>query len=229
MAEAAKGTRSVAVDPRKNTPLCPFAVAGTCKMGDRCRYIHGIVCPSCHRAVLHPADSAAEHQAHIFECEKTVGANEDAKAKLEASKSLECGICFTEVMSRKDPRFGLLRCEHAFCIECIRGWRSTHAQDERLSCPSCRVPTPFITPSTIWLTGPEKEAAIEKYKQALGRIECKWWNYGRGTCPFGTSCFYAHTDRAGNVVKMELRSAQTSEGTGVVLNAPKLSDFLFPE
>lgn len=89
--------------------------------------------------------------------------------------------------------------------------------------------TPFITPSAIWLSDAEKMDAIEKYKQALGRIPCKWWNYGQGTCPFGTSCLYLHTDRAGNVVKPELRSAQTSDGTGVVLSAVKLSDFLFPQ
>ena len=114
-------------------------------------------------------------------------------------------------------------------VQCIRNWRNAHAQDESKSCPQCRVFTPFITPSAIWLNDTEKEEAIEKYKQALGKIPCKWWNYGQGTCPFGTSCFYAHLDRHGNAVQTELRAAQTSEGAGVVLSTPKLSDFLFPE
>lgn len=71
--------------------------------------------------------------------------------------------------------------------------------------------------------------AVERYKEALGKIPCKWWNYGQGTCPFGTSCFYRHQTRDGKEVKMELRAAKTAEGTGVVLSAVKLSDFLFPQ
>lgn len=118
MQEAAKITKSVAPDPRRNTPLCPFAVTGSCKIGaERCRYVHGLVCPSCNRAVLHPADSAAEHQAHVFECQKAMAASEDSKAQMDQGKDMECGICFEKVMSKKDPRFGLLLCPHAFCIE----------------------------------------------------------------------------------------------------------------
>ena len=33
---------------------------------------------------------------------------------------------------------------------------------------------------------------IEAYKQQLQDKHCKHFDMGRGTCPFGTSCFYRH-------------------------------------
>lgn len=36
----------------------------------------------------------------------------------------------TQVLTKErvsERRFGLLACEHAFCLTCIRGWRNTDA------------------------------------------------------------------------------------------------------
>lgn len=33
---------------------------------------------------------------------------------------------------------------------------------------------------------------MEAYKQQLQEKHCKHFDHGRGTCPFGTSCFYRH-------------------------------------
>ena len=46
---------------------------------------------------------------------------------LHRSSEIECGICLERVMEKSDPadrKFGLLECEHSFCLSCIRGWRS---------------------------------------------------------------------------------------------------------
>ena len=39
---------------------------------------------------------------------------------------IQCGLCLSPVLQGVDPRFGLLNCNHAFCLGCIRNWRATH-------------------------------------------------------------------------------------------------------
>jgi hypothetical protein len=47
--------------------------------------------------------------------------------------------------------------------------------------------------SDRFVSDPARKAAIvEEYRTATARIPCKHFNAGRGECPFGTSCFYAH-------------------------------------
>lgn len=58
-----------------------------------------------------------------------------------------------------ERKFGILSgCDHAFCIACIRGWRSgdhtTPGMDLDTvvrSCPVCRVQSYFVTPSVVRL------------------------------------------------------------------------------
>lgn len=43
------------------------------------------------------------------------------------SKDKTCGICFEIIIekSKGEKRFGILpNCNHIFCLECIRKWRS---------------------------------------------------------------------------------------------------------
>ena len=65
------------------------------------------------------------------------------------------------------------------------------------TCPVCREPCHFVTPSKVWPRNQREKAAIVKaYKKQLGSIDCKYWlarPEGDRTCPFGTSCFYRHT------------------------------------
>lgn len=65
------------------------------------------------------------------------------------------------------------------------------------TCPVCREPCHFVTPSKVWPRDQqEKEAIMQAYKKKLGSIDCKYWvarPEGDRTCPFGTSCFYRHT------------------------------------
>lgn len=59
-------------------------------------------------------------------------------------------------------------------------------------------------------------------------IPCRHFNFGEGTCPFGSSCFYAHTDRNGRPIVLEPRKAYAQTGA-TVLPSYRLSDYLFPE
>lgn len=36
----------------------------------------------------------------------------------------------------------------------------------------------------------EKARIIEGYRTKLGSMDCRYFDFGEGTCPFGTSCFY---------------------------------------
>lgn len=60
----------------------------------------------------------------------------------------------------------------------------------------------------------------------LKTIDCRHYDQGRGTCPFGTSCFYRHTDEQGNEEVPSLRKIGNSDGEITVLSSVKLADFL---
>lgn len=140
----------------------------------------------------------------------------------------ECGICFENVR-RRGERFGMLEnCDHAFCLSCIRGWRREREQDKQnlRLCPVCRNESFYVIPcDTIVLDPPEKKRIIDQYKQEMGRIPCKLFDYGRGTCPFGTSCFYAHLNPDGTrYIPPPLKWLRGAEGSEVKSEV-KLSDF----
>jgi hypothetical protein len=73
--------------------------------------------------VLHPTDADAA-TAHAAEC----GSLAAKLAKRAADAAIECCICFERVLAKpqlSQRRFGLMSCEHAFCLGCIRNWRAT--------------------------------------------------------------------------------------------------------
>ncbi|KAJ3254879.1 hypothetical protein HK103_006775 [Boothiomyces macroporosus] len=164
--------------------LCPFQFKGECKYGSACKYVHGLQCPNCLKYCLDPRDDDQEHANHIKSC-------------TTEKESNECTVCFETVQEKKDPRFGLLTCQHCVCLECIRTWRENSTSTAKM-CPICRSTTYFVTPSTKWPnTEQEKHDMIEKYKEKLSQIDCRHYNKGNGTCPFSTSCFYRHVDEYG--------------------------------
>ena len=67
-----------------------------------------------------PASPTEKNQQQQEETRKNASATERSQKKT-------CGICLEMVWRREvDPRFGLLEnCDHVFCLECIRKWRST--------------------------------------------------------------------------------------------------------
>jgi E3 ubiquitin-protein ligase makorin len=46
---------------------------------------------------------------------------------------------------------------------------------------------------------------MNDYKKKLQTIPCKYFDYGRGACPFGNSCFYAHVNLDGSKASYQLR------------------------
>ena len=152
-------------------------------------------------------------------------------AEVQRSTSLACGVCLEPVLAKRGVRFGLLEgCDHVFCLPCLREWRKTHdlRPEVARSCPECRAPSHFVTPSLVHLTGERKRRMVVSYLEGMRTIPCHHFNFGEGTCPFGSSCFYAHVDRTGRQVVIEARKAYGKDG-GTVLPSYRLSEYLFPE
>jgi len=172
-----------------NADLCAFSILGKCRYGNYCRNVHGLQCPRCLMYVLHPTDME-RNEEHIYQCFER-----PASLAMSELEQIECGLCHQPVLHKVDPRFGLLNCNHAFCLSCIRAWRSTHfdANNENpRSCPECREVTYFIVPSSTWIEDSlEKTRVIDQYKRKMSAIPCKYFEFG-GECPFGSSCFYEH-------------------------------------
>lgn len=219
--------------PPTSAGLCgAFIVSGRCAKGDACRHTHGDLCDRCGRYSLHPT-RLDERAAHDAEC----AARAARIAELATSATIECGICLEVVLDKAraaDRRFGLLACDHAFCLPCIRSWRGNAASGFDVegavrACPICRTRADFVTPSATWPASEEARAAvISAYKAAVATIECRHWDRGRGTCPFGTSCHYAHLDEAGAPVDRStgLRFVGGADGTVKPMAGVRLSDFL---
>jgi len=83
----------------------------------------------CQQHVLHP-QNAKEAQAHRDEC----GDLAAKLAKRVRDSTIECGICLEKVLTRpqmSQRRFGIMACDHAFCLNCIRNWRATGEVDAK--------------------------------------------------------------------------------------------------
>uniref|UniRef100_A0A383WCS5 RING-type E3 ubiquitin transferase n=1 Tax=Tetradesmus obliquus TaxID=3088 RepID=A0A383WCS5_TETOB len=183
---------------------------------------------SCQQHALHPFNAAAAQQ-HATSCAALAA----SIAKRKRDGAIECGICYEKVLGKADVssrRFGLMACEHSFCLGCIRSWRSTAEVDKVTAlrtCPICRTPTHFITPSGKWPdTAADKEAIVSAYKAAMGQRDCSHFDFGEGSCPFGTSCFYRHAYKDGRLEEVQLRRAANDEGQVRVLGPVQLSSFL---
>ncbi|KAJ9056618.1 putative E3 ubiquitin-protein ligase makorin-2 [Entomophthora muscae] len=200
--------------------ICTYHLRGICRNGDKCWFAHGTLCPKCNIHVLHPDQTSEEKQTHIDNCSAT--------PPIENEDDIECCICMEKVRSSKCGRFGLLSCEHPFCLDCIRHWRSNSGMDSSVlrTCPICRCTSYYIIPSYSWITDKEeKEKISEDYKKNLKAIHCKHFNFGEGQCPFGSSCFYDHVYPDGTRQEYEIRKIKTSEDELRILNQVKLSDF----
>ncbi len=53
---------------------------------------------------------------------------------IQRSQDKKCGICLETVWDRDgDKRFGMLEnCDHIFCLECIRTWRSSSNYEHKV-------------------------------------------------------------------------------------------------
>eukprot|EP00929_Paragymnodinium_shiwhaense_P018806 TRINITY_DN13024_c0_g1_i1.p1 TRINITY_DN13024_c0_g1~~TRINITY_DN13024_c0_g1_i1.p1 ORF type:complete len:391 (+),score=81.75 TRINITY_DN13024_c0_g1_i1:147-1319(+) len=141
----------------------------------------------------------------------------------------ECGICFESIRKRGE-RFGMLEhCDHAFCLSCIRSWRKQREQQDRNNlrlCPICRNESFFVIPCDTLLLDPKvKGENVSKYKEEMARIPCKLFDYGRGNCAFGSSCFYAHLNPDGTRYIPPRPRWMAGANGNLVKGDVKLSDF----
>lgn len=163
--------------------VCNFYLAGTCKFGNRCRYLH-----------------PAPEDIHIPIAEDTF--------KSQPAAPIECGIC---IEAPKGSLYGVLsHCNCKFCLTCIREWRTdgvavTKDQKQVRVCPLCRKVSYFVVPSSVFPEGDEKELLLQTYKESLARKPCR--HYQQGNCPFGSSCFYLHEADGSKGVEITKRNA----------------------
>ena len=167
--------------------------------------------------------------------------------QLASSASVECGICLETVLSKPaqaERSFGLLPgCSHPFCLGCIRAWRASPQSREAMpgaaaaaseaharTCPLCRVVSYHVVPSPVWPRDDvEKAELMESYRNRLSAVPCRHFEQGRGSCPFGTSCFYSHTLADGSEAPRvpQRRYAVGAEGEEVRVVEPlRLGAFL---
>jgi len=213
-------------------PLCSSAAAGTCPYGKDCSQMHGDLCTFCEKQCLHP-HRPDESGLHVELCKK----NNRLLEALRKSEDIECGVCLDRVLSKPmaaERRFGLLSdCDHSFCISCIRNWRSTSptsgmdVNSTLRACPICRKLSYYVVPSTTWYSSKEeKQEIIEGYKAKLRSIDCKHFDFGKGTCPFGSSCFYKHAYRDGRLEEALLNHNDADGARAAIARLMRLSYLL---
>lgn len=227
-------TVSASVDSNNSTQqLCPFAVAGECHYGDSCLYLHGDVCEVCGLQVLHPTDFE-QRRAHEQMCLIAFEHDMEKAFAVQKSQDKVCNICMEVVYDKIIPserRFGILSdCIHPYCLSCIRQWRCAKQFENKIikSCPECRVVSEFVIPSSYWVEEKEeKEQLIEAFKQGMSKKACKYFDKGKGSCPFGGKCLYLHAYPDGTMAKPELpRKQLSSEGNVRFLHSVRLWDFI---
>ncbi|XP_069795940.1 E3 ubiquitin-protein ligase makorin-2 isoform X2 [Narcine bancroftii] len=225
---------SVSVDSSNSAQqLCPFVVVGECHYGDSCLYLHGEACEVCGLQVLHPTD-VEQRRAHEQMCLIAFEQDMEKAFAIQKSQDKVCNICMEVVYDKIIPserRFGILSdCIHPYCLSCIRQWRCAKQFENKIikSCPECRVVSEFVIPSAYWVEEKEeKEQLIEAFKQGMGKKACKYFDKGKGSCPFGGKCLYLHAYPDGTMAKPEQpRKQLSSEGNVRFLHSVRLWDFI---
>ncbi|XP_076978489.1 E3 ubiquitin-protein ligase makorin-3 [Tamandua tetradactyla] len=198
--------------------LCPYAAAGRCFRGENCAYLHGEACDMCGLHILHPLD-ADQRAEHIKACIEAHEKDMELSFAVQRSMDKVCGICMEVVYEKANPsdcRFGILsNCNHTYCLKCIRVWRRAKHFEYRIikSCPQCRVTSNFVIPSEFWVEEEEeKQKLIQQYKEAMSNKACRYFDEGRGCCPFGENCFYKHAYPEGAGVEPQRQGAEEPQG-----------------
>ncbi|OJD18966.1 hypothetical protein AJ78_01078 [Emergomyces pasteurianus Ep9510] len=138
---------------------CKWWKRGHCFRGNQCYFRHDDALAGVDR--LLPKRAAAGATAAHNRTDASVA---DNPLKAETSEE-QCGICM-----ETPTIFGLLvNCDHVFCLDCIRSWRSSvgtsaedmlNSADSRVSrkttktCPLCRIKSEYVVPSSVFPTPP---------------------------------------------------------------------------
>eukprot|EP01102_Stenamoeba_stenopodia_P019773 TRINITY_DN7541_c0_g1_i1.p1 TRINITY_DN7541_c0_g1~~TRINITY_DN7541_c0_g1_i1.p1 ORF type:complete len:359 (+),score=59.79 TRINITY_DN7541_c0_g1_i1:203-1279(+) len=170
----------------KLVPCKFFYSSSGCIKGDTCPYSHDLKVP------------LSSSSSSISTSKSTTSDVTSDKSKEEIGSTPDCSICLEVVVHPN--QFGLLnKCDHCFCLNCIRQWRQNKNESKNhLTCPMCRARSDYVTPSMVFATGELKEQISTNYLKHLKTIPCKKFEYGEGACSFGTNCFYAHLLRDGS-------------------------------
>nr|XP_020658207.1 probable E3 ubiquitin-protein ligase makorin-2 [Pogona vitticeps] len=211
-------TKSKVQEPGKREKKTLVLRDRGCGFGDSSWLSFSLLCPL---EGFHMCMAAFEH-----EMEKAFA--------IQASQDKVCSICMEVVYdkpSASERRFGILsNCNHTYCLSCIRQWRGVKQFENPIikSCPECRVISEFVIPSVYWVEDQtKKNELIEAFKQGVGRKACKYFEQGKGTCPFGGRCLYLHAYPDGRRAEPEKpRKQLSSEGTVRFLNSVRLWDFI---
>lgn len=238
---------STAKDSRSSREVCKYFLKGSCNFGESCRHLHVTDVAQLDGDVVISAPSrggtSEESRRDASSTQRATGSNSQPGRPQHppppppgcnsrgraAAEDAECGICF-ESITDKGERFGMLEnCACAFCLSCIRSWRKQKEQQDRVNlrmCPLCRNESFFVVPCEDLIVDPqEKSTAIEKYKHQMSLVPCQAFDYGRGKCSFGSSCFYAHLNPDGSRYNpAPVRKMVGIDGTQVI-GEVKLSDF----
>ncbi|KAM7421784.1 hypothetical protein PAMA_010032 [Pampus argenteus] len=226
--------RPPAAGAYQNLPqLCPYAAAGHCYYGDNCTYLHGDLCEVCQLQVLHPHDPE-QRRAHEKMCLLAFETDMERAFAAQLSQDKVCSVCMELVVQKANPsdrRFGILSsCCHVFCLACIRQWRCTRTFSNQIikSCPECRVVSEFVIPSVHWVEDQEeKNHLIDLFKSGVSKKACKYFDQGRGSCPFGGKCLYLHAFPDGTRAEPDRpRKQLSSEGNVRFMNSVRLWDFI---
>uniref|UniRef100_A0A8C9F8P0 E3 ubiquitin-protein ligase makorin-2 n=1 Tax=Pavo cristatus TaxID=9049 RepID=A0A8C9F8P0_PAVCR len=205
--------------------LCPYAAAGACHFGDRCLYLHGDVCEICGLQVLHPFDQE-QRKAHEMMCMATFEHEMEKAFAFQASQDKVCSICMEVVYekpSASERRFGILsNCNHTYCLSCIRQWRCAKQFENPIinANVDCRVLS-YLVPVLH-----SQELVCTNINMHVKK-PCKYFEQGKGTCPFGGKCLYLHAYPDGTRAEPEKpRKQLSSEGTVRFFNSVRLWDFI---
>lgn len=95
---------------------------------------NGLDCDLCGRPCLDPYDLAQQRQ-HREDCLREHEREMEHSFAVQRSRDKVCGICMDTVVEKKpitSSRFGILeKCNHIFCLDCIRKWRGTKQFETR--------------------------------------------------------------------------------------------------
>ncbi|KAK3828498.1 MAG: hypothetical protein J3Q66DRAFT_435024 [Benniella sp.] len=208
------GAASSSSRPSFTTPRpCHWYMAGYCHRGESCWFSHD-------RSHVNPAQRGNGESTTLSDNEATTTTTEVNRSTTtynsDDEEDQKCAICF-EVPTT----FGLLvSCNHAFCLTCIRTWRSKEVSADlqpvdrdnisvTKACPNCRTPSLYVVPSSYFPSCAEqKEIIIQNYREATARKPCKYFKESgdRHWCRFGDDCHFAHLDENGEPCKVNPES-----------------------
>ncbi|PGG95259.1 hypothetical protein AJ79_10159 [Helicocarpus griseus UAMH5409] len=145
---------------------CKWWKRGHCRRGSECYFRHDEALAGVDKLPERPTAGPVNNVNNGAAVADATAEQAAPTAANPSQENLECGICM------ENPTiFGLLiNCDHIFCLDCIRGWRSSvgntaedvvDSADTNVSrkatktCPLCRVKSEYVVPSSVFPTPPE--------------------------------------------------------------------------